>query len=627
MGSNFTKSEVPVMEPKKSPFQRLLVRLQLCPNKADKKSAKLTKKDDIVPPKPPLRTYIDKNNTADTTDNANERKQAEWINVPLKVPETNTANKMFEPDSKKTPIPPPRKNKIRVQKLLETPKELKSLYSENNASEQGLVPVDEPPMILKKEPVHICDGTHSHVTNVVNGKVIEGSVHGRDKEKHNKTISTISLPTHEDLKKKDEKHKKSPSKDKKKSSASSLPMEKKAKLSNSTAEKLESYMTRCKSFGSILPQKHKNNSADSDNESIDSWGGLDDWDLGIIEHDASGKSQIPPVVSRNRLEERKNISKAKSMEIPSDLTPKSLLSTVAPASTEKLNTTNSTSKNINRGPPPPKPRLREFRENRQSSDGISSYDSKCYPFKSPNKQSVFESDAFFTSEFLKHESQPYPVAKVVEQPVIAENKVKNIDKEESAVKEDVKIIPVEVEGANDISVVFDESKTADEDLLDTLEGFCKENGERCTPAERHSVKKNKEAAPVKPQKPQIVPRRKSGIGHSNLLKIIQDNSPTQENDNAVMEEKGSESIRESLELVEKKIKKLEYDIPDIDESKITPGSKTVEENWHQIAQRDGNETLSNITGFDTTLSDILDTSSVSEDAQKSKKHLVPNVDH
>lgn len=76
--------------------------------------------------------------------------------------------------------------------------------------------------------------------------------------------------------------------------------------------KLDSYITRCRSFGSLLPQqlkKLKVRKAPSDIESDDSFGGLEDWDLGLIEHYNPKDASLP----RSKKEERS------SQEIISDL--------------------------------------------------------------------------------------------------------------------------------------------------------------------------------------------------------------------------------------------------------------------------------------------------------------------
>ncbi|XP_015586339.1 uncharacterized protein LOC107263532 isoform X2 [Cephus cinctus] len=71
-----------------------------------------------------------------------------------------------------------------------------------------------------------------------------------------------------------------------------------------TAERLENYVTRSKSFGSLQPHQildKLNNEGYSSDEDV--WGGLDDYDLGIAEHDEHDGQ--PPFEPNSRLRERK----------------------------------------------------------------------------------------------------------------------------------------------------------------------------------------------------------------------------------------------------------------------------------------------------------------------------------
>lgn len=62
-------------------------------------------------------------------------------------------------------------------------------------------------------------------------------------------------------------------------------------------ERLEQYMTRSRSFGSLTPSqvidelKAQDETVDSSDE--DDWGGLDDWDLGVIEYQDQGDGRSP----------------------------------------------------------------------------------------------------------------------------------------------------------------------------------------------------------------------------------------------------------------------------------------------------------------------------------------------
>lgn len=75
-------------------------------------------------------------------------------------------------------------------------------------------------------------------------------------------------------------------------------------LAGSTG-KLDSYITRCRSFGSLLPQQFKKlkvRKAPADIESDDSFGALEDWDLGLIEHYNPKNESLP----RSKKEEKSN---------------------------------------------------------------------------------------------------------------------------------------------------------------------------------------------------------------------------------------------------------------------------------------------------------------------------------
>lgn len=66
------------------------------------------------------------------------------------------------------------------------------------------------------------------------------------------------------------------------------------KIKQKTA--LDNYITRCRSFGSLLPQQLKKIRAHKtpiDIESDDSFGGLEDWDLGLIEHYNPKDASLP----------------------------------------------------------------------------------------------------------------------------------------------------------------------------------------------------------------------------------------------------------------------------------------------------------------------------------------------
>lgn len=84
-------------------------------------------------------------------------------------------------------------------------------------------------------------------------------------------------------------------------------------LSEATIHRLETYMKRCRSFGSLKPQQllekleeFKRNNSRSESESSDSWSGLDDWDLGVIEY-CDPEMNAPPLTPKSTLPPRNKI--------------------------------------------------------------------------------------------------------------------------------------------------------------------------------------------------------------------------------------------------------------------------------------------------------------------------------
>lgn len=110
--------------------------------------------------------------------------------------------------------------------------------------------------------------------------------------KRKKNLSVVSLPNYSDLKLslvKTDSNEIKPNGNNVRDSALSLPGESKGKLGT--------YMTRCRSFGSLFPQnianKLKTRKVPADIESDDSFGPLEDWDLRIIEHYNPKDASLP----------------------------------------------------------------------------------------------------------------------------------------------------------------------------------------------------------------------------------------------------------------------------------------------------------------------------------------------
>lgn len=127
-----------------------------------------------------------------------------------------------------------------------------------------------------------------------------------------KNISTISLPSYEVMAKHREKSDLEDAETKNKCegirrniSTVSLPGESVlTAISGVTMNRLEAYMRRCKSFGSLKPQQLLEKLEEITNkegsESSDSWSGLDDWDLDVIEY-CDAETCEPPLVPKSRL--------------------------------------------------------------------------------------------------------------------------------------------------------------------------------------------------------------------------------------------------------------------------------------------------------------------------------------
>ena len=167
---------------------------------------------------------------------------SKWEDATLRVPDTE--------DENKTPVPPPRKK--RQQRL-----------QEERWKTIPRPPPPQPPEATKKK-------------------------------RQQKALSTISLPNCSELilPVHDERpatgHKTPP----KNESSVSL-MGKSPGRGSLTVEKIENCVKRCRSFGGFKPEQQKLQSAPRlSSESDDSFDGLEDWDLRVIEHDDAHES--PP---------------------------------------------------------------------------------------------------------------------------------------------------------------------------------------------------------------------------------------------------------------------------------------------------------------------------------------------
>lgn len=171
--------------------------------------------------------------------NANSK----WQIASLSVPDS--------PDENRTPIPPPRKKKQQ------------RLQQERWKS----VPRPPPP-----QPPDVAN-----------------------KKRRQKTLSTVSLPNYSDLSLSVYNEKPASGHGTPMINESCMPLSGKSPgISSLTVEKIENCVRRCRSFGAFKPEQHKLKSAQrNSSESDDSFDGLDDWDLRVIEHCEAHEASPP----------------------------------------------------------------------------------------------------------------------------------------------------------------------------------------------------------------------------------------------------------------------------------------------------------------------------------------------
>jgi hypothetical protein len=159
---------------------------------------------------------------------------SKWEDASLSVPDSH--------DENRTPIPPPRKKK------------------QQRLQQEGWKSIPRPPPPQPPEAAK--------------------------KKRRQKALSTLSLPNYAELslsvcnENPSSGHKTPPR------SESCVPLSGKSPgLSSLTVEKIENCVRRCKSFGTFKPEQLKlKNAPRYSSESDDSFDGLDDWDLRVIEH-------------------------------------------------------------------------------------------------------------------------------------------------------------------------------------------------------------------------------------------------------------------------------------------------------------------------------------------------------
>ncbi|XP_066258559.1 uncharacterized protein [Euwallacea similis] len=243
-------------------------------------------------------------------------KSADWTEVDLEVPSLEDEvhvhlpnpklNLIFD-NEKGSPTPPPRhkqqqqkKNKLRERVEKMATKGLQALQGNDKVKPDNKpVPVEEP-LMVKKTIKYVCPLCESDERN-----------HNRDHHhpplsktnKRQKNLSVVSLPNYTDLKlsvaqPQNFTDHKSHIQTEINSSRLSLQSPKKFSHSQMPGRLMDSYITRCRSLGSILPQQLKKLKAsklkpDKPVTSDDSFGPLEDWDADLIEHYNPKDASLP----------------------------------------------------------------------------------------------------------------------------------------------------------------------------------------------------------------------------------------------------------------------------------------------------------------------------------------------
>lgn len=229
-------------------------------------------------------------------------KSSDWTEVALEVPDNDDEIKLK--DSKlqilfndQAPKPPPRKHRKGLREKIESV--AKSGLQALNINKK---PVDEP-LFTKKTIDYTCPcDEHDHVHHNRDHKadkrheqkLPKGTPKLSEKAaKRRKNLSVVSLPNYNELKFSVANGNLDIEKASKNNSVISLPDECKKNIASSKKD----YIARCRSFGSILPnqllEKLKLPKTQTDIESDDSFGPLEDWDLKIIEHYDPKDTSLP----------------------------------------------------------------------------------------------------------------------------------------------------------------------------------------------------------------------------------------------------------------------------------------------------------------------------------------------
>lgn len=210
-------------------------------------------------------------------------------NVHLRNPKLSL---IFNNNDNIPPQPPPRKHKKNFREKIE------SVAKNSLQAFQSKKPVEEP-LFVKKKINYRCPICDSDEVDHNRDHHHQQPVEKERPNKRKKNLSIVSLPNYNELKLTvatfDDIDK--PMSTSNHNSITSLPTESKKLSTTASAGKLDTYITRCRSFGSLLPQqlldKLRARKAPADVESDDSFGGLEDWDVGLIEHYNPKDASLP----------------------------------------------------------------------------------------------------------------------------------------------------------------------------------------------------------------------------------------------------------------------------------------------------------------------------------------------
>lgn len=303
MGNKMCKKKLDNPDNAKTPsaFDRIFTRLHLKPNswKSDSNlNTKRMNKYEVTSKNPHIKNgLVTKSKSSDWTEHELEVPEKDEV-IHLKNPQLSF---IFSDDT--TPTPPPRKHKKSIREKIESvaKNSIQALQSRKPSDDTKVLENEtkhlaEEPICVKKTIYYGCPcGNGDHCTHKREQKLEKTNEKLNEKDpSRKKNLSTSSLPTYTELKFSIANSDASTLKyidSSVSTSANSLPGE--VKKSSNTGGKLENYMTRCRSFGSLLNNKLKSPKIPADVESDDSFGGLEDWDLGILEHYNPKDASLP----------------------------------------------------------------------------------------------------------------------------------------------------------------------------------------------------------------------------------------------------------------------------------------------------------------------------------------------